>query len=81
MFVYYSVVLISWMGTKKLFLGNLWIFLLFFGLLTFSQWIGIIHGSHAKQWHPCNRVHNEPNEEGNVGILETGMGMSHEEGH
>lgn len=41
------------------------------------------HGSHAKQWHPCNRVHNdnEPNEEGNVGILETGMGMSHEEGH
>lgn len=29
MFVYYLVVLISWMGTKKLFLGNLWIFLLF----------------------------------------------------
>lgn len=54
-FVYYLVVLISWMGTKKkriptLFLGNLWIFLLFFGLLTFSQWIGII------EWQSCNAV-------------------------
>lgn len=51
----------------------------FLGLLTFSEWIGIIHGSHAMQWPLC-KAHNKPkNEEGNVGFLR--HVYEYEEGH
>ena len=70
---YYLVVLISWMGTKKTRLSFLVIYFSYFGLLTFSEWIGIILGSCAHTTEAPKYIMNQK-KEGNE-TLEMGTSM------